>query len=125
MPTLLDNEANEELALARVPSPLQLLAGDRVRAAGVEVWLKRDDLIHPEMPGNKWRKLKYYLAEAAERGERTLLTFGGVYSNHIRAAAAAGRYCGLPTIGIIRGEEPRPPNPSLASARSRQQRPTP
>jgi hypothetical protein len=103
-PTLLNAEAYEELALAvRVPSPVQLLADDRLRAAGVEAWLKREDLIHPEVPGNKWRKLKYNLAEAAKRGDRRLLTFGGAYSNHIRAVAAAGRYCGLSTIGIIRG----------------------
>jgi len=114
---VLNAEAYEELALAvRVPSPVQLLADDRLRAAGVEVWLKREDLIHPEVPGNKWRKLKYNLAEAAKRGDQTLLTFGGAYSNHIRAVAAAGRYCGLSTIGIIRGEEHLPLNPSLAYA---------
>ncbi len=100
----------------RLPSPLQQLADDSLRAAGVEVWLKREDLIHPEVPGNKWRKLKYNLAEAAKRGDRTLLTFGGAYSNHIRAVAAAGRTCGLSTIGIIRGEEHLPLNPSLEYA---------
>lgn len=99
-----------------MPSPLQQLADDSLRAAGVEVWLKREDLIHPEVPGNKWRKLKYNLAEAAKRGDRTLLTFGGAYSNHIRAVAAAGRTCGLSTIGIIRGEEHLPLNPSLEYA---------
>jgi 1-aminocyclopropane-1-carboxylate deaminase len=107
----------ESLASAvRVPSPMQHLADDRLRAAGVDVWLKRDDLIHPEVPGNKWRKLKYNLVEVARRGDRTLLTFGGAYSNHVRAVAAAGRYCGLATIGIIRGEEHLPLNPSLTYA---------
>jgi 1-aminocyclopropane-1-carboxylate deaminase len=115
--TVLNAEAYEERALAvGVPSPVQLLADGRLSAAGVEVWLKREDLIHPEVPGNKWRKLKYNLAEAAKRGDRTLLTFGGAYSNHIRAVAAAGRYCGFSTIGIIRGEEHLPLNPSLAYA---------
>ena len=117
MSTLLNAEAYEELAhAAHVPSPVQLLADDRLRAAGVEVWLKREDMIHSEVPGNKWRKLRYNLAEAAKRGERTLLTFGGAYSNHIRAVAAAGKYCGFSTIGIIRGEEHLPLNPSLAYA---------
>jgi 1-aminocyclopropane-1-carboxylate deaminase len=115
--TLLKAEAYEELALAvRLPSQVEHLADDRLRAAGVEVWLKREDLIHPEVPGSKWRKLKYNLAEAAQRGERTLLTFGGAYSNHIRAVAAAGRHCGFSTIGIVRGEEHLPLNPSLAYA---------
>ena len=117
MSTLLNAEAYEELAVAvRVPSPVQHLADDRLRAAGVDVWLKREDLIHPEVPGNKWRKLRYNLAEAAKRGETTLLTFGGAYSNHIRAVAAAGRYCGFSTIGIVRGEEHLPLNASLAYA---------
>ncbi|HYK31004.1 MAG TPA: pyridoxal-phosphate dependent enzyme [Streptosporangiaceae bacterium] len=100
----------------RVPSPMQRLADDRLRAAGVEVWLKREDLIHAEVPGNKWRKLKYNLAEARGRGDRTLLTFGGAYSNHIRAVASAGSRCALSTVGIIRGEQHLPLNPSLAFA---------
>jgi 1-aminocyclopropane-1-carboxylate deaminase len=109
-------ETRNAMHAVRVPSPLQQLADDRLRAAGIDVWLKREDLIHPDVPGNKWRKLKYNLAEAARRGDRTLLTFGGAYSNHIRAVAAAGRYCGLSTIGIIRGEEHLPLNPSLEYA---------
>jgi 1-aminocyclopropane-1-carboxylate deaminase len=103
-------------ASLRLPSPIEPLIDDRLREAGVEVWLKRDDLIHAEVPGNKWRKLKYNLAEATGTGQRTLLTFGGAYSNHIRATAAAGRYCGFSTIGIVRGEEHLPLNPSLSFA---------
>jgi 1-aminocyclopropane-1-carboxylate deaminase len=78
--------------------------------------LRREDLIHPELPGNKWRKLKYNLVAAREQGAPTLLTFGGAYSNHIRATAAAGRIFGLRTIGVIRGEEHLPLNDSLARA---------
>jgi len=103
-------------ASLRLPSPVQPLEDDRLRASGVDVWLKRDDLIHADVPGNKWRKLKYNLGEAAKTGQRTLLTFGGAYSNHIRATAAAGHYCGFSTIGIIRGEERLPLNPSLSFA---------
>jgi 1-aminocyclopropane-1-carboxylate deaminase len=104
------------LSEVRVPSPMQRLADDRLQAAGVEVWLKREDLIHAQMPGNKWRKLKYNLAEARAGGDQTLLTFGGAHSNHIRAVAAAGSRCGFATIGIIRGEQHLPLNPSLAFA---------
>jgi len=98
---------------------MEELRDDRLDAAGVRLFLKRDDLIHPELPGNKWRKLKYNLAAAAEQGHNTLLTFGGAYSNHIRATAAAGHYYGFSTIGVIRGEEHVPLNPSLAYVASR------
>jgi len=77
------------------------------------VVLKRDDLIHPDISGNKWRKLKFNLLDAAASGQNTLLTFGGAYSNHIRAVAAAGHHFGFETVGIIRGEEHLPLNPTL------------
>ncbi|MFD8673728.1 1-aminocyclopropane-1-carboxylate deaminase/D-cysteine desulfhydrase [Streptomyces seoulensis] len=96
-----------------LPSPLAELRDNRFSRQGVRLLLKRDDLIHPELIGNKWRKLVPNI-EAA-RG-RTLVTFGGAYSNHLRATAAAGRLLGLPTIGVVRGDElaGRPLNPSLA-----------
>ncbi len=100
----------------RIPSPLEELRDERLAGAGVRLLLKRDDLIHPDLPGNKWRKLKYNLAEAERSGHRVLLTFGGAYSNHIRAVAAAGECFGFATIGVIRGEEHLPLNGSLAYA---------
>src|SRR6266849_212040 len=100
----------------RLPSPLEPLHDDRLRDRGIRIWLKRDDLIHPEISGNKWRKLKHNLIAATSQGHRRLLTFGGAYSNHIRATAAAGHYCGFSTIGIIRGEQHLPLNPSLTYA---------
>jgi 1-aminocyclopropane-1-carboxylate deaminase len=103
----------------RVPSPLVALTDDRLESAGVRILLKRDDLIHPELPGNKWRKLKNNLVTARAGGCETLLTFGGAYSNHIRATAAAGYYGGFRTIGVIRGEQHDPLNPSLTYAVSR------
>ena len=72
---------------------------------GVELYIKREDLLHPEVAGNKYRKLKYNLEEAQIEGHTTLLTFGGAYSNHIAATAAAGKRCGFKTIGVIRGDE--------------------
>lgn len=101
---------------ARLPSPLQEIQDERLAARSIRLLLKRDDLIHPEVPGNKWRKLKYNLATARESGQQTLLTFGGAYSNHIRATAAAGRLFGFQTIGVIRGEKHLPLNPVLAFA---------
>lgn len=64
----------------------------------------RLDLLHPVVSGNKWFKLKEHLREAKDQ-EKTLLTFGGAFSNHIAAAAAAAQEAGLKSIGIIRGEE--------------------
>lgn len=107
------------LAELRLPSPVVELDDDRLAAAGVQVLLKRDDLIHPEIPGNKWRKLKYNIATARELGFKTLLTFGGAYSNHVRATAAAGAHFGFSTVGVIRGEEHLPLNSSLQYAVSR------
>ena len=89
---------------------------DRLADAGVRLLLKREDPINLEVPGNKWRKLKYNLAEAERSGHRTLLTFGGAYSNHIRATAAAGELFGFTTIGVIRGEQHLPLNESLSYA---------
>jgi 1-aminocyclopropane-1-carboxylate deaminase len=103
----------------RVPSPVEELRDERLARAGVRVLLKRDDLIHRDIPGNKWRKLKYNLQAARQQGENLLLTFGGAYSNHIRATAAAGYHCGFSTVGVIRGEEHLPLNPVLAEAVSR------
>ncbi|MEU3739070.1 pyridoxal-phosphate dependent enzyme [Streptomyces sp. NPDC032198] len=99
----------------RLPSPLQELRDDRFARHGVTLTLKRDDLIHPDLPGNKYRKLFLNLDAAVAAGHTTLLTFGGAYSNHLRATAAAGRLLGLRTIGIVRGDEltGRPLNPSL------------
>src|SRR6201996_9718746 len=100
----------------RLPAPLQEINDPGLRAGSVRLFLKRDDLISPDLPGNKWRKLKYNLEAALHGGHRPLLTFGGAYSNHIRATAAAGARFGFATIGVIRGEEHRPLNPSLRYA---------
>ncbi|KAA1242122.1 1-aminocyclopropane-1-carboxylate deaminase/D-cysteine desulfhydrase [Aquimarina sp. RZ0] len=76
-----------------------------LKESGVSLCIKREDLIHEYVSGNKFRKLKYNLSEAKRLGYDTLLTFGGAYSNHIAAVASAGRLVGLRTIGVIRGEE--------------------
>ncbi|WP_338357549.1 1-aminocyclopropane-1-carboxylate deaminase/D-cysteine desulfhydrase [Yeosuana marina] len=86
---------------------------------GVELLLKREDEIHPFISGNKYRKLKYNIEKARKLNYKTLLTFGGAYSNHIAAAAFAGKEFGFKTIGIIRGDELRDKineNPTLSFA---------
>ena len=72
---------------------------------GISLVIKRDDLIHPFVSGNKFRKLKYNLLQAKAENQSALLTFGGAYSNHIAAVAYAGKENGFQTIGIIRGDE--------------------
>ncbi|MER7759385.1 pyridoxal-phosphate dependent enzyme [Streptomyces sp. NPDC097619] len=100
----------------RLPSPVRELDDPLFARHGVRLLLKRDDLVHPEIPGNKWRKLGPNLRAAAAGGHRELVTFGGAWSNHLRATAAAGRLLDFATIGIVRGEElaDRPLNDSLA-----------
>lgn len=87
--------------------------------SSVSLCLKREDLIHPIISGNKYRKLKYNIAFAEKNKHDTLLTFGGAFSNHIAATAEAGRVFGFKTIGVIRGEELRDKildNPTLRYA---------
>jgi 1-aminocyclopropane-1-carboxylate deaminase len=77
----------------------------QVDNASVKVFIRREDLIHPFVSGNKFRKLKYNLLQAKKENQHTLLTFGGAYSNHIAATAFAGKEHGFQTVGVIRGEE--------------------
>ncbi|MBX7108442.1 MAG: pyridoxal-phosphate dependent enzyme [Chitinophagales bacterium] len=97
-------------------SPLQKLSDPFLEARQLQVFMKRDDLLHPFISGNKWRKLQHNLAAAKALGQHTLLTFGGAFSNHIHAVAAAGSEFGFRTIGIIRGESVMPLNATLSFA---------
>jgi 1-aminocyclopropane-1-carboxylate deaminase len=72
---------------------------------GLEIFIKRDDMIHPIISGNKWRKLKYILLQAKAQNKTHLVTFGGAYSNHLLATAAAAARFGFRATGIVRGEE--------------------
>ncbi|MBX7183263.1 MAG: pyridoxal-phosphate dependent enzyme [Bacteroidia bacterium] len=87
----------------QLPSPLQQVSHPLFKKYGVELSVKRDDLIHPEVSGNKWRKLVYNIREAELQGKTTILTFGGPYSNHLYATAKACQLLGFRSIGIIRG----------------------
>lgn len=98
------------------PSPVFELHHSLWKTKGIRLFVKRDDLLDPLISGNKYRKLKYNLLEAKTQSHDTLLTFGGAYSNHIHATAAAGKKHGFKTIGIIRGERTEPVNPTLREA---------
>lgn len=101
----------------KAPTPLQAIYDATLLQYGIELYIKRDDLIDTHISGNKWRKLKYNLVAAKKQGHHKLLTFGGAYSNHIYATAAAGSRWGFDTIGVIRGEAHQPLNPTLGFAK--------
>lgn len=107
---------NLESKLKALPTPIVKLESSFLKNHKISLYVKRIDLIHPHISGNKWFKLYYNLLEAENLGKNTLLTFGGAYSNHIYATAAAGNEYGFNTIGIIRGEEYLPLNPTLKFA---------
>jgi len=85
-------------------SPVQQIKNFLFEQQGIEVFIKRDDLIHPIISGNKWRKLKYILQKARALQKTHLVTFGGAYSNHLMATAAAAARFGFKSTGIVRGE---------------------
>ncbi len=104
-----ENYVNEEACIT-IPVTLPGVSND------INVFMKRTDLVHPIISGNKWYKMKYNIVEMQNLGLDTLLTFGGAFSNHIHAAAHAGKMFGFKTIGLIRGEEHLPLNSTLQAA---------
>jgi 1-aminocyclopropane-1-carboxylate deaminase len=89
---------------------------DELKEKNIRLSVLRLDKIHPVISGNKWFKLKYWIEDAKAKGKDHLLTFGGAYSNHIVATAAAGKMYGLKTTAVIRGEEPAVISPTLKQA---------
>ncbi len=102
------NEKNIDERASVIQEVILPKAGSKVK-----VFLKRDDLIHPVISGNKWRKLKYNIKKVLDSKTHRILTFGGAFSNHIHATAYAGKIFKIETIGIIRGEKHLPLNPTL------------
>ena len=109
------------------PSPIELLefrtepsgiAGGLMQSKGLEIYIKRDDLIHPEFGGNKWRKLKYNIEAYHKQKYTHLITYGGPFSNHIAATASACKYYSIPCTGIIRGSHMDETNPTLVKAKA-------
>lgn len=121
----LANENSNKVSVSSIESdlninnkiPLQKIEDPLIQKSDINLFVFRTDLNHPTISGNKWYKLKYNLVEIKQKGFNTLLTFGGAYSNHIHAAATAGKLLNIKTIGVIRGEEYNPLNPTLSSAK--------
>lgn len=95
------------------PSPLTQLFSPILEQKQLELWVKRDDLIHPIISGNKWRKLKYILDHALALNAHTIVSMGGAYSNHLHALAYIGKLLNIQTVGYIRGEQPKNFSPTL------------
>lgn len=106
-PKLIELEKSfEKSTLTPIYSPL-------LEQKKLELWIKRDDLIHPVISGNKWRKLKYILDDALAQKAHTIVSMGGAYSNHCHALAFAGKQLKLKTKGFVRGERPKKINRTL------------
>lgn len=99
-----------------IPSPIQEVKLELLDRQNVKLLVKREDLIHPTISGNKWRKLKGSLLSVKQDGYKGIITYGGAFSNHIHATAAAGQQFDIPTVGIIRGEYDEQ-NPTLQFAK--------
>ncbi len=95
------------------PSTLTQIFTPLLAQKEIELWIKRDDLIHPVISGNKWRKLKYILNHALTLNAHTIVSMGGAYSNHCHALAFAGKQLNLKAKAYIRGERPKKLNPTL------------
>jgi 1-aminocyclopropane-1-carboxylate deaminase len=91
--------------MENLPTPTQEISHPLLIEKGIKLFVKRDDLIHPEIMGNKWRKLKYNVIELKKRGYKKLVTMGGAFSNHIAATAAMALENGIASVGVIRGNE--------------------
>lgn len=110
--------ADAELRRAAMAVPIEPLHWPAMAALGIEVLVRRDDLVHPQLCGNKFYKLFYNLQAARAGGFQRLLSWGGAYSNHLHALAAAGQEFGFETIGIVRGERPAHLSSTLTDAES-------
>ena len=108
--------SEDEFLQRALQVPLQPLQWELAKAKGVEVIMRRDDLIDDALSGNKFYKLFYNLHHAQRLDCEQLLSFGGAYSNHLYALAAAGWRYGFKTIGVVRGERPRVLSPTLTDA---------
>jgi len=112
--SLIETTLSQEIA----QSPLQVISHPLLTEKNIFLSVKRDDLIHPTISGNKWRKLKFNLLHAEAQGIKNLLSFGGAYSNHIHALAAAAHLFNFNVTGIIRGEAHYASNPTLSQAQA-------
>jgi len=97
-----------------IPTEITKIKSNLLHQKQVEIFLKRDDLIHEIISGNKWRKLKYNFQQAKSQGHNTILSYGGPYSNHLHALSYACNKIGFDSIGIVRNGESYKDNSTLS-----------
>lgn len=114
----LERLQKETLLEKALSVPLQSVNWPAMTKMGIEVIVRRDDLIHRTLSGNKFYKLFFNLRQAMAEKQHRILSFGGAYSNHLHALAAAGKEYGLQTIGVVRGHRPKQLSPTLADAQA-------
>ncbi|VUD48810.1 L-cysteate sulfo-lyase [Thalassocella blandensis] len=112
-----DNWLLKDLDVIASLAPMEPIDLPVFHQKDIQVSIKRDDLLDPQLGGNKIYKLHAYLQAAVDAPDKPIISFGGAYSNHIYALAAAGAQLKLPTVGIIRGEEPQQLSPTLQDAK--------
>src|SRR5690606_27169698 len=111
-------DSREDFFAKACEVPLQNSTTNVLAAYGIELLVRRDDLLDSQLSGNKFYKLFFNLHEAKKHGQSRLLSFGGAYSNHLHALAAAGQRYGFKTIGVVRGERPAQLSPTLTDAQN-------
>lgn len=109
-------DSTDDLLNIALQVPVQRIALKALTDTGIELLVRRDDLIDAQLSGNKFYKLFFNLRTAREQGFTRLLSFGGAYSNHLHALAAAGNRYGFSTLGVVRGERPAQLSPTLCDA---------
>jgi len=96
------------------PSQIQEIKLNIYNPNNIKLYVKREDLIHNIVSGNKWRKLKYNFEYIKKNNTKTILTFGGAYSNHLHALSWLAKKNKINSIGLVRGEESSKINPTLS-----------
>ncbi len=114
----LENYLKEHRINFNLPSPIQKIEDEQLDNQAVTLYVKREDLIGENLTGNKYRKLIFNIQFLKENSYDSVVTYGGAFSNHIHAVAAAGKLLNFNTIGIIRGEEPKKWSPTLQFAKA-------
>jgi len=113
--TILLPDTWQDLPLSSVATlaPIQKLDWPIASQRGVDIFVKREDLLHPALGGNKFYKLFHHIKKFQRSGKTSIASFGGAYSNHLYALAALGELCNIPTQGFVRGHEPKQLSPTL------------
>lgn len=111
------SQIESELEINKKAAVIQKIQHPLLDEADFPLYIKRDDLVHPVISGNKWRKLKYILLHALKHEHDHLISMGGAYSNHLHALAYIGYKLNIKTTGLIRGEQPEKENQTLNDLR--------